>query len=114
MIIKARFGSTVARLVAQGLGIAVLDVFTAADLPRDRLAVDPIEGNTRFETFIASRPGAVLSSFAQLFVEAIRREMRRQSAWANRGLDRSLTAGRLRRSHGERRGDPCRNEPSPW
>ena len=75
VIVKARFGSTVAALVAQGLGIAVLDVFTAADLPRDRLAVVPIEENTRFETFVASRAGAVLSSFAQRFVEELRREM---------------------------------------
>ncbi|MBP0617693.1 LysR family transcriptional regulator [Jiella mangrovi] len=75
VIIKARFGSTVAALVAQGLGIAVLDVFTAADLPRDRLAVVPIAENTRFETFVASRAGAVLSSFAQRFVEDLGREM---------------------------------------
>lgn len=75
VVVKARFGSTVAALVAQNLGIAVLDIFTAADLPRDRLAVIEIEEDTRFETFVASRAGTVLSSFAQFFVDRLRAEM---------------------------------------
>ncbi|TFF24864.1 LysR family transcriptional regulator [Jiella endophytica] len=80
VIVKARFGSTVAALVAQGIGIAVLDVFTVADLPRDRLAVVSIAEDTDFDTFVASRAGAVLSSFAQRFVEELRRQMLRVAA----------------------------------
>ncbi|RIX97986.1 LysR family transcriptional regulator [Aureimonas flava] len=80
VVVKARFGSTVAALVAEGLGVAVLDVFTVASLPTDRFLVLPIEEDTRFETFLASRAGTVLSSFARRFVSELRSEMERTAA----------------------------------
>ncbi|MBT9371687.1 LysR family transcriptional regulator [Rhizobium sp. CSW-27] len=70
--IRARFGTTVCRLVEHNLGIAVLDAFTVADIADDRLAIIPIEEETTFQTYVAYRADAALSSYAERFVRLLR------------------------------------------
>jgi DNA-binding transcriptional LysR family regulator len=74
--IRARFGTTVCALVKAGLGIAVIDQFTVAHGAVSGVKLLTIEEPTRFDTFIARKSGAVLSSFAETFVDALRTEMR--------------------------------------
>ncbi len=70
--IRARFGTTVCRLVEQNLGIAVLDTFTVADIASGNLAIIPIEEETSFQTYVAYRADAALSSYAERFVKLLR------------------------------------------
>ncbi len=75
MTIRARFGTTVCRLVAEGLGIAIIDEFTVAHATMPGVRVLEIDATTTFETFVAFRGDRPLSIFAERFVEDLRREM---------------------------------------
>ncbi|MDX0520231.1 LysR family transcriptional regulator [Sinorhizobium medicae] len=73
--IRARFGTTVCALVRRNLGIAVVDAFTVGDMTDQELAVIPIDEETGFQTYVAYRADAVLSSYAERFVKTLRRVM---------------------------------------
>jgi DNA-binding transcriptional LysR family regulator len=73
--IRARFGTTVCALVKQNLGIAVIDAFTVADMTNHGLAIIPIREKTDFQTYVAYRSDAALSSYALNFVTMLRRVM---------------------------------------
>jgi DNA-binding transcriptional LysR family regulator len=79
IVIRARFGTTVMQLVRENLGVAVLDSFTVDGLDRehDRLAVIPLRERPRFDTYIARRADAELSSYGSKFVALLRQVMRR-------------------------------------
>lgn len=78
--IRARFGTTVIALIKQGLGVAIIDVFTVADMDRGDIAIVPIADETGFETYIARRRDVALSSFAETLVDALRRAMNEATA----------------------------------
>jgi DNA-binding transcriptional LysR family regulator len=78
--IRARFGSTVCALVTQGLGVAVIDEFTLAGGNWPDLHVLDIVEPTPFQTYVAYRRDATLSSYCQRFVVALREQMTRPSA----------------------------------
>ncbi|MCF3640175.1 LysR family transcriptional regulator [Rhizobium sp. TRM95111] len=73
--IRARFGTTVCALVKRNLGIAVIDAFTVGDIADQGLAVIPISDDTEFQTYVAYRADAALSSYAERFVVTLRRVM---------------------------------------
>lgn len=73
--IKARFGSTVCALVTSGLGIAVIDEFTVAGGNWQDLRVIPITEATEFQTYIAFRRDATLSSYCEFFIASLRKAM---------------------------------------
>ncbi|RCS22066.1 LysR family transcriptional regulator [Phyllobacterium salinisoli] len=73
--IRARFGTTVCALVKQNLGIAVIDAFTVADMTDRGLAIIPISDETSFQTYVAYRADAALSSYAEAFVMMLRDAM---------------------------------------
>jgi DNA-binding transcriptional LysR family regulator len=78
--LRARFAATACSLVANGLGIAVLDEFTlASDIWPGLKALD-IDEPTRFQTYIARRKDSTLSAYAELFVKALRGHMGRLDA----------------------------------
>ncbi|GEO16927.1 LysR family transcriptional regulator [Microvirga aerophila] len=74
--IRARFGTTVCALVKAGLGIAIIDQFTVAHGAVPGLKLLRIREPTRFDTYVASKAGTMLSSFAETFVKALRTEMK--------------------------------------
>lgn len=78
--IKARFGSTVCALVTNGLGVAVIDEFTLAGGNWPQIRILDIEEPTPFETFVALRKDATLSSYAEHFVASLRRHMEQVAA----------------------------------
>jgi DNA-binding transcriptional LysR family regulator len=80
--IRARFGTTVCALVANGLGIGVLDEFTLAGDPLSGLKVLDIQEPTQFQTYIATRKDATMSTYGALFVTSLRRQMERAHASA--------------------------------
>jgi len=73
--IRARFGSTVCALVTTGLGIAIVDEFTIAGDNWPRLCQLAIEEDTDFQTYVAMRKDATLSSYCEHFINALRNEM---------------------------------------
>jgi DNA-binding transcriptional LysR family regulator len=73
--VRARFGSTVCALVAQGLGIAIIDEFTlAADNWSKIRALDIVE-STAFQPYVVHRKDASLSSYGARFIAALRSHM---------------------------------------
>ena len=73
--IKARFGTMVCALVGRGLGIAVIDEFTLAAGTWPDIVALPIVKWTEFQTYIAFRRDAILSSYCEHFIALLRREM---------------------------------------
>jgi DNA-binding transcriptional LysR family regulator len=78
--IRARFGSTVCALVAAGLGIAVIDEFTLAGGNWPMLRVLDIAEPALFQTYVAYRKDAALSTYATRFIVALREQMKRFGA----------------------------------
>lgn len=70
--IRARFGSTVCALVANGLGVAVIDAFTLAGGNWPGVCVLDIKETTTFETFIATRKDASLTNYCEMFISQLR------------------------------------------
>jgi DNA-binding transcriptional LysR family regulator len=75
VVIKARFGSTVCALVSNGLGIAVIDQFTASAASWPGLRQIPIAEATEFQTYVAFRKDATLSTYCEHFIVALREHM---------------------------------------
>ncbi len=73
--IRARFGSTVCALVANGLGVAIIDEFTLAGGNWPMLKAIEIAEATQFQTYIAHRRDATLSGYCELFVGSLRLHM---------------------------------------
>jgi DNA-binding transcriptional LysR family regulator len=94
--IKARFGTMVCALVGRGLGIAVIDEFTLAADNWPGIVALPIVESTEFETFIAFRRDAILSTYCEHFIALLRREMEALHA-TKAGQGRKVTSG-LRKS----------------
>ena len=75
--IRARFGSTVCALVTNGLGIAVIDEFTLAGGNWPNIRSIEIAEPTLFQTYLAYRKDATLSTYCERFVAALRSHMAR-------------------------------------
>jgi DNA-binding transcriptional LysR family regulator len=73
--IKARFGTTAGTLVAAGLGLAIVDEFTAAYDKLPGVKCLEIEAETAFDTYAAYRNDVTLSVYAEAFIELLRAEM---------------------------------------
>jgi DNA-binding transcriptional LysR family regulator len=73
--IKARFGATVCALVRNGLGIAVIDEFTVVDGNVPGIKALRIAEETEFQTYVAFRKDATLSSYCEFFIDALRAHM---------------------------------------
>jgi DNA-binding transcriptional LysR family regulator len=82
MNIKARFGTMVASLVAAGLGVAIIDEFTAAHRSLPDVKCLEIEADTTFQTYAAYRNDVSLSVYAEAFIEFLRAEMKRDGRTA--------------------------------
>ncbi|RVL60010.1 LysR family transcriptional regulator [Sinorhizobium meliloti] len=85
--IRARFGTTVCALVKRNLGIAVIDAFTVGGMADQGLAVIPITEDTEFQTYVAYRADAALSSYAERLVTTLRRVMDDSTGRSRRGRD---------------------------
>ncbi|AEH82963.1 LysR family transcriptional regulator [Sinorhizobium meliloti] len=85
--IRARFGTTVCALVKRNLGIAVIDAFTVGGMADQGLAVIPISEDTEFQTYVAYRADAALSSYAERLVTTLRRVMDDSTGRSRGGRD---------------------------
>ena len=87
IIISTPFGTTVCSLVAAGLGIAVIDQYTVAGGAIRGIKTLEIEEPTWFQTYIAKRRDAELSTYAESFVSLLKKEM--EAVNAGRGPAKS-------------------------
>jgi DNA-binding transcriptional LysR family regulator len=95
VVIRARFGSTVCALVTSGLGVAIIDEFTLAGDNWPGVRAIEIGEDTLFQTYIAHRKDATLSSYCRHFVASLRGHMQRL-ADASRGREKSIKPRRRR------------------
>lgn len=93
--IRARFGTTVCALVRQGVGVAVIDEFTIADGGFTGISRIALAGSPEFQTYVAYRKDATLSSFTRAFIAFLRAEMsqarRRDDGARSRRSPKKLT-----------------------
>lgn len=73
--IRARFGTTVMSLVERNAGVAVIDTFSVAELSGRSLKVIPIDEETSFQTYYATRRDSTISNFAAFLITAMKKEM---------------------------------------
>jgi DNA-binding transcriptional LysR family regulator len=72
--IQARYAHTLLGLVAQGLGVAVIDAFSVAGHPQQGVVAIPLDPPTPFMTYIATNAAAPLSTFAESLIKFMRQE----------------------------------------
>lgn len=74
---RGRFAQTVVSLVRHGLGVAVIDEFSVAEVYMPGLVRLEIEEPTSITAYVATKKGRVLSGFAEYAVDRFRRELKR-------------------------------------
>jgi DNA-binding transcriptional LysR family regulator len=74
---RGRFAQTVVSLVQHGLGVAVIDEFSVADVYMPGLERRPLAEDVRIKSFVARKKGRVLSGFAEFAIGQFRRELAR-------------------------------------
>ncbi|GGE43760.1 LysR family transcriptional regulator [Actibacterium pelagium] len=72
---RGRFAQTVVSLVRHGLGVALIDVFSVAEVYMPGLVRRPLKEEHSIEIFIARRKGRVLSNFAEYTIRNFKREL---------------------------------------
>lgn len=76
---RGRFAQTVVSLVRHGLGVALIDEFSVAEVYMPGLTRLPLIEKADLRIFIARKQGRVLSSFAEETVRQFRHELARAS-----------------------------------
>lgn len=75
--IRGRFAQTVVSLVRHGLGVAVIDEFSVAEVYMPGLVRRPLAEDVRVRSYVARKRGRVLSGFAEHAIQHFRRELGR-------------------------------------
>jgi DNA-binding transcriptional LysR family regulator len=74
---RGRFAQTVVSLVRHGLGVAVIDEFSVAEVYMPGLVRRPLAEDITIGTYVARKKGRVLSGFAEYTIQQFRRELDR-------------------------------------
>lgn len=77
---RGRFAQTVVSLVRHGLGVAVIDEFSVAEVYMPGLVRRPLTEDVRVKSYVARKKGRVLSGFAEYAIRQFRRELARAVA----------------------------------
>ena len=72
---RGRFAQTVVSLVRHGLGVALIDEFSVAELYMPGVTRRPLVEKAAITAWVVTRKGRPLSSFAEMTIERFRREM---------------------------------------
>lgn len=73
---RGRFAQTVVSLVRHGLGVAVIDAFSVAEVYMPGLIRRPLVERAELRAYVAQKRGRALSAFADYAVGQVRRELR--------------------------------------
>lgn len=72
---RGRFAQTLVSLVRHGLGVAVIDEFSVAEVYMPGVTRRPLKEETKVGTWVVSKKGRVLSGFADYAISQFRREL---------------------------------------
>jgi len=72
---RGRFAQTVVSMVRHGLGVAIIDEFSVAEVYMPGLERRPLAEDVRIRIFVARKKGRVLSGFADYTISQFRREL---------------------------------------
>tara|TARA_R110002072_G_scaffold150962_5_gene300039 strand:+ start:933 stop:1859 length:927 start_codon:yes stop_codon:yes gene_type:complete len=72
---RGRFAQTLVSLVRHGLGVAVIDGFSVADVYLPGLVRRPLSGARELTIYAVQKKGRVLSGFAEHAIQQFRREL---------------------------------------
>lgn len=72
---RGRFAQTVVSLVRHGLGVAVIDEFSVAEVYMPGLVRRPLKEEVQISSFVATKRGRVLSGFADYTKKQFKREL---------------------------------------
>jgi len=81
---RGRFAQTVVSLVRQGLGVALIDEFSVAEVTMPGLIRRPLVEPGSITAYVLTKRGRALSSFADYAVDRFRRELaaaRQRETW---------------------------------
>ncbi len=74
---RGRFAQTVVSLVRHGLGVALIDEFSVAEVYMPGLVRRSLAEEVKVETYVNTKKGRVLSGFAEYAIQQFRRELAR-------------------------------------
>lgn len=77
---RGRFAQTLVSLVRHGLGVAVIDEFSVAEVYMPGVIRRPLAETVPIGTYIVRKKGRVLSGFAEFAIQQFRRELARACA----------------------------------
>jgi DNA-binding transcriptional LysR family regulator len=89
--IRGRFAQTVVSLVRHGLGVAVIDEFSVAEVYMPGLTRLRLRETVELSAYAVKKKGRVLSSFAEYAIDQLRLELR--AAVASRPWEKPAAAG---------------------
>ncbi|WP_299897041.1 LysR family transcriptional regulator [uncultured Ruegeria sp.] len=72
---RGRFAQTLVSMVRHGLGVAVIDEFSVAEVYMPGLERRPLVEDVRVRSFVSRKKGRVLSGFAEYAIGQFRREL---------------------------------------
>ena len=72
---RGRFAQTVVSLVRHGMGVALIDEFSVAEVYMPGVVRKPFSDDIGISTFVAKKKGRVLSGFAEFAINQFRREL---------------------------------------
>lgn len=72
---RGRFAQTVVSLVRHGLGVAVIDEFSVAEVYMPGLVRRSLAEDVRVRSYVVRKKGRVLSGFAEYAIRQLRREL---------------------------------------
>jgi DNA-binding transcriptional LysR family regulator len=72
---RGRFAQTVVSLVRHGLGVALIDEFSVAEVYMPGLVRRPLVEDVVVKSYVARKKGRVLSGFAEFAIRQFRREL---------------------------------------
>lgn len=74
-MIRGRFAQTVVSLVRHGLGVAIIDEFSVAEVYMSGLVRRPLAEKAQIGAWVVSKKGRAMSSFAKFAIERLQREL---------------------------------------
>ncbi|MBV7396796.1 LysR family transcriptional regulator [Mameliella sediminis] len=72
---RGRFAQTLVSLVRHGLGVAVIDEFSVAEVYMPGVTRRPLKEDTSIAIYVVRKKGRVLSGFAEYAIQQFRREL---------------------------------------
>ncbi|MBY6090441.1 LysR family transcriptional regulator [Pseudooceanicola sp. 502str34] len=73
--VRGRFAQTVVSLVRHGLGVAVIDEFSVAEVYMPGIARRPLKEEGSISIYVVRKKGRVLSNFAEYAIKQFRKEL---------------------------------------